>query len=83
MSSVFPVKFLAENTLNGRNDYSPRKTVSGPLGKQEPQVSHIYSTVGCLPVGPIATLRDLGHLAFNPYGSFLNPSETIQVAEKN
>ena len=22
-------------------------------------------------VGPIATLWDLGHLAFNPYGSFL------------
>lgn len=70
VSCVFSVKFLAENTLNGTN----RRAVSGPLGKQDPQVSYIYSTIGCLPGRALSnSLR--GHLAFNPYGSFLTPSD--------
>lgn len=69
-SGAFPVKFLTENTLSEANNCSPRRTISGPLGKREPQVSYIHSIMGCLQGrGPGS-----GPPCFQLLGFFLTPS---------
>lgn len=73
-SGAFPANFLAENMLNGAHNGSPRRTVSGCLGKWEPQVSYIYSIMGCLP-GRGHSRSGSGPLCFQLLGLFLNPSD--------
>lgn len=69
-SGTFPPKFLAENTSNGTNNYSPRGSISGCLGEWEPQVSYMQSIMGCLPGKGRISSPGPGHLAFNSKGSF-------------
>lgn len=48
-SAASPVKVLAENALNGTNNNGLKRTDSGPLGKQEHQISYVIRIMGCVP----------------------------------
>ncbi|EPY74814.1 hypothetical protein CB1_001889005 [Camelus ferus] len=67
----FFLKVLAENALNGTNNNGLKRTDSGPLGKQEHQISYVIRIMGCVP--------DLVFRQKTPTGAALEESGLFSV----